>query len=161
LHEEIERRRREGPHVGDPVGAAGLERDHPFARTGDRDAAVPGGIAVAVAGRPGGSGLGDAPGGGEPLARGACQQRRIDLGRGPHAGERRIRNIEQHAPRLAGIDHGAADEISRCARHRQQRRRYEPAGRRFGDRDGFLSRHQDGGKLFGHGDEFVHARHSG
>src|SRR5947209_8333644 len=67
LFEQVERRDREGAHVVDPVGAAGLDRDRALDPANDGDAGMPGGMAVAAAGRPGGASLADRPGGGEPL----------------------------------------------------------------------------------------------
>ena len=52
---------------------------------------------------------------------------------------RRVGNIHQHAPRVAGIDHGPAEEIRRGAGHRQQRGRDQAAGRGFRDRDGLAA----------------------
>ena len=67
LQQQIQRRARKRLHVGLPVGAAGLQRDHRVLRARDRHAAVAGGVAVAVAGRAGGAGFRKAPVGGKAL----------------------------------------------------------------------------------------------
>src|ERR1700738_950893 len=53
LQQITQRRRGEDVHVGEPVAAAGLQRHGGRLRTGDADAAMAGGGAIAVAGRPG------------------------------------------------------------------------------------------------------------
>src|SRR3954452_8578079 len=77
LGEQLERLRREGRHVGAPVGAAGPQGEGALRRPGDRDAGVAGRIAVAVARRPGGAGFGEPPGGVQPLADTLRQERGI------------------------------------------------------------------------------------
>ena len=109
------------------------------ARSGDRDAAVAGRVAVAVAGRPGGAALRHGPAGREALPRGLRQQPRIRLGRGAHAQRRKVGQVEQRPPRRRGVDHGAAEEIGGRARQREQRRRDQAAGRGFGDDNGLAA----------------------
>ena len=106
-----------------------------------RDAGMPGGMAVAAAGRARGAGLADRPGGAEALLDLAGKEQRIRLGRGGDAGERGklgVGDPQQFGARLPCIDDSAADEIGRGARDRQQCRRDHPGGRGFGDRYRFL-----------------------
>ena len=57
-----------------------------------------------------------------------------------------IAHLHQQPPRIAGVDHGAAEEIGGCARHGQQRRRNQPARRRFRDRNRLLALDQFGAR---------------
>src|SRR5438046_9814207 len=52
LQQQIQRRLRKRLHIGLPVIAAGLEREHGLRRPRPRHAAMAGGVAVAIAGRP-------------------------------------------------------------------------------------------------------------
>src|SRR5262249_40922222 len=61
VFEQRQRRPRERPHVALTIGVARLHRDHALDWTGDGDADVAGGVAVAVARRPGRAGLGETP----------------------------------------------------------------------------------------------------
>ena len=115
---------------------------------GHRDAAVAGGVAVAVAGRAGGAALRQGPARGEALPRGLRQQPRIRLGRGAHAERRYVGEVEQRPARYLGIDNGAAEEIGRRAGQRQQRRRDQAAGRGFRHHDGLAARPSGGGATF-------------
>jgi hypothetical protein len=67
-----------------------------------------------------------------------------------------VENIHQRAPRIARIDHGAAEKIGRGARHRQQRRRDQATARGFRDRNGLFARDQLFGDLFGYRNEVLH-----
>src|SRR3954471_10032170 len=89
---------------------------------GDRDAGVAGRIAVAVARRPGGAGFGEPPGGVQPLADTLRQERGIRLARRPHPFGLHVVEADagETPARRAGVDHGAAHEISRGAGHRKQ-----------------------------------------
>ncbi len=96
-----------------------------------RHAAMAGGVAITVAGRPRRAGFRQAPVGRKALAHLARQQFCVRLRRRANALHRLVRNIHQQPPRVAGIDHGAAEEIGGSAGHRQQRRRDQAAGRGF------------------------------
>ena len=78
MREQLQRSGGERAHVGDAVGAAGLDRDRALDRAGNRDTTVARRIAVAIAGGTGGADLSHAPGGRKALARAARQ----DLGQG-------------------------------------------------------------------------------
>src|SRR5437764_701199 len=71
----------------------------PLGEASDCDAAVAGRIPVAISSWAGRAGLGQGPGRGELLLRGARHHQCIGLGRGPHPVECRVRNVEQQAPR--------------------------------------------------------------
>src|SRR5262249_59432481 len=58
--QELEGTLRERPHVLLSVSVARLERDHVLDGARPRDARLPGCVTVAVAGRPGGAGRGEA-----------------------------------------------------------------------------------------------------
>src|SRR5436190_3440621 len=83
--EQIEGGHRERPHVVDPVGLAGLDRDRALDPADHRDAGMTGGMAVAAAGRAGGAGLADRPGRTEALLDLAREQECVGLGRGGDA----------------------------------------------------------------------------
>jgi len=128
IGQQAEGGRREGLHVPHAIAAAGLERDRPLVHAGNRDAAVAGGIAVAIAGRARGAAFSHRPARPETLPRGLRQQQRVSLRRCPHPAGRDIRQIEQRGSRHRGIDDGATQEVCRRARQGQQRRRDQTAG---------------------------------
>src|SRR4029453_5151378 len=66
--QQLEGTLRERPHVLLAIAVGGLERGGPLARPGHRKAGVTGRVAVAIARRPAGARLGEAPGGAEQLA---------------------------------------------------------------------------------------------
>ena len=82
-----------------------------------RHAAMAGGVAVAVAGRSGGAGFGQSPVGRRSAAGvWAREQFRIRLGRRANALHRLVGNVHQQPPRIAGIDHRAAEGNRRMRR---------------------------------------------
>lgn len=107
---------------------AGFERQRPLDRSGHGEAAMPGWIAIAIAGRPGRAALAQGPGRAEACARRLRQQARIWLGRGAHAVRRQIANIEQRLACDLGIDNCATEEILGGARRCQKRCRKKSAG---------------------------------
>jgi hypothetical protein len=71
--QEVEGRGRESVHVRDPIRAPGLQRKDVFHRTGYGETSVSGGVAIAIAGRAGRAGLGEAPIGTDALPHRAGQ----------------------------------------------------------------------------------------
>src|SRR3546814_2529719 len=69
FRQQFQHRLGERPHVPLAVVVTGLQRDHMFDRSADRDAGVAGGVAVAVACRPRRAGFADAPVGAEQIGR--------------------------------------------------------------------------------------------
>ena len=125
-------------------------------RPATADAAMAGGVAIAVAGRAGRAGLGQAPVGGETAANLARQQFCVGLGGRADSLHRVVGDVHQNPPRIAGIDHGGAEEIGRGAGHREQRGRDQAAGRGFRDRDGLAPLDQPGGYLLGDRNQIFH-----
>src|SRR4051794_40889740 len=113
LQQQFQRRLRERLHVGLPIHASRLQREHGRSWPCDRHAAMAGSVAVAVAGRAGGAGLRQAPIGRKPLTHLARQQFGVRLGCRADALHRLVRNVHQQPPRVPGIDHGAAEKIRR------------------------------------------------
>ena len=109
-------------------------------RPRDRHAAMAGGVAVAVAGRPGRAGFRTGPSrsksaGGSGLP--AVSRKAPTPSGCPSSPRSGISISSRRASR--GVDHGAAEEIGGCAGHRQQRRRDQAAGRGFRDRNRLLA----------------------
>src|SRR5262249_50691150 len=100
--------------------------DCALASSGDSDAAVPGRIAISIAGRARCSALGHGPRRREALPRGLRQQQRVGLRRGAYAEARYVRQVEQRTPGDLGIDDGASQEIGGRAGQCQQRRAIRP-----------------------------------
>jgi hypothetical protein len=69
---------------------------------------------------------------------------------------RLVRDVHQNPPRVAGVDHRGAEEISRSAGHREQRRGNQAAGRGFGDRDGLAPLDQPRRNLLGDRNQLFH-----
>ena len=114
---------------------AGFDRERAFTvRPDHRNAGMPGGVAVAAAGRTGRAGLANRPMRREPTADLAGEEQRVGLRRRRDPGHLGLGDAEQLGARLPGIDDPAADEIRGGPGDRQQRRRDEPGGRGFGDR---------------------------
>ena len=97
--------------------------------------ACPARIAIAIAGRTGGAGLAQAPGGGEPLAHATRDQPGIGFGRGAQALHLRLADAEQVLARRAGVDDAAADEVGGGAGNGEERGADQPAGGGLGDRE--------------------------
>src|SRR4029077_10720768 len=96
LLQKVERRDRKDPHVVQPVAVAGLDRDRALAiRSDDSDAGMPGGMAIAAPGRPGGAGLADRPRCRELAADLAGEQQGVGLGRRRNAGQLLLAHAEQ------------------------------------------------------------------
>ena len=103
--QKIERRRGEHVHVGEAVAAAGLERHRRRLQARHRHAAVAGGVAIAVTGRPSRPGLGQAPIGGKALSDLGREQFCVDFRSRTDSFHRLIRDIHQDPTRIARIDH--------------------------------------------------------
>jgi hypothetical protein len=116
LQQEIQRRGGERVHVGQPVGAASFQRHGRRLRADDRHAAMAGGVAIAVAGRSGRAGFGQAPIGGKAQADPARQQLRVDFRGRADPLHRVIRDVHQDPPHMARIDQRRAEKIGRGPR---------------------------------------------
>ena len=92
-----------------------------------------GGIAVAIAGRPGRAGFTQTPGRGETCPRAARKQERMRLGRRPKLRELGFVEAEHQYLGWTGIGDRAAEKIGRRAGQREQRRRDQAAGRGLGN----------------------------
>jgi hypothetical protein len=133
--QQPERRDRKSNHVGVPVRRPGFERMSALSRAADGDAGMPGGVAVAVAGRTRGARFRQAPGGAEPLPRHAGEKHGIGFRGGAHAGHHLRDDPEQGLAGRRGIDDRSAEEVARRPGNGEERRRDESAGRRFRDGD--------------------------
>src|SRR5207253_10359959 len=91
----LERSLREGPLFLFSVAVSGLERDRALDGTRHGDTRVPRRIAVAIAGRSGGTGLGEPPGGSQELADRARLEQRIRLAARPDALHGLVRNPQE------------------------------------------------------------------
>src|SRR5579862_10029414 len=100
LDHQIQGGGRERLHVGEPIRAAGLDRDRRLDRSGDRDTTVAGRVAVAIAGWSARAYLRDAPADYEPRSRGTRQDHRAVFSHRLDPGEGGIGNVEHRAPRL-------------------------------------------------------------
>src|SRR5205814_324275 len=83
---------------------------------------------VRFASRAGRAGLRQRPSRGEILLRRVRHHQRVGFRRGTHSVERRVRDIEQQAPRLPGVNDATAKKVSRRPRNRDQRGGDQPAG---------------------------------
>ena len=101
------------------------------------EARVARGVAVAVARRAAGARLGERPRRAQLLAQRPGDERRVRLRARPHPGPRHVvlRDAQQRQPRHPRVRHDAAQVVGRRPRHRQQRRRDQPARRRIGHRN--------------------------
>src|SRR5262245_18966625 len=120
--QELDRRAREDPHVGLAVARPRLDREHALDRAGDRDARVAGAVAVAVARRPAGPGLGEAPRRAQALADLAGLDLRVRLAAGADALDGVVVDPEQRPARDLGVDDAAADEVRGGAGDGEERR---------------------------------------
>src|SRR5438105_230098 len=85
------------------------------AQSAQRNARMASRIAVAIAARPGGAGLGEPPCGAEALPHAIGKELCVGLGSGPQGAHLVFAEAEQLLARRAGIDDAAADEIGRGA----------------------------------------------
>ena len=115
-------------------------------------------IAVAIAGGTGAP-VSDRPQSQlEAAAHPLGQQLRVGLRRGTKALHSFVRNIHQHAPGIAGVDHGAAEEIGGCAGHREKAGRDQAAGPRIRPRQwSVCARSVVAAHLFRNADELFHS----
>src|SRR6185437_14911287 len=104
-------------------------------RSGNRQAAVASGVAVAVGGGAGGARLAEAPVSGQAFAAAASQDARMRLRGGAREREVVIREAEQQALGVARVDGRAAAEVGRGSRDAEQRGGDQAASRRLGDGD--------------------------
>ena len=126
-----ERRDGESNHVGGSIRRPGFERMSALSRAADGDAGMPGGVAIAVAGRTRGARFRQAPGGAEPLPRHAGEKQGIRFRGGAHPGHHFGRDRQQRLAGRRGIDDRSAEEVAGRPGDGEERRRDESAGRRF------------------------------
>src|SRR4029077_10061490 len=99
FNKKFERALGEGIHICKPLGAAGSQRNRALGRADNRDAAMTGRIAVAVAGRSGGAGFAKTPNRAVSLAHAARQKQRIGFRRWPKALHLGVADAEQRRAR--------------------------------------------------------------
>src|ERR687888_1580903 len=85
--QQVQRRLGECPHIVLTVRLPRLQGDDAFNRACDRNAGVPGSVAIAIARRPARPGLAESPGGAELLAHRSRLQQSIGFCARPHARE--------------------------------------------------------------------------
>src|SRR5215831_13963398 len=160
VREQVKRGHRERMHVAETIAAPGFEGDRALVRSGNSDAAVTGGIAVSITGRPRCSALRHRPCRREALPCGLRQEPRVGLGRGAYSEGRYVREVQQRTPRDLGIHNGATEEVGGGARQRQQRRSNQAAGRGFRHGDRLAALLEKASDLVGTRNQFLHRRPS-
>src|SRR5229473_3564512 len=128
----------------------------PVSSVTDRSSGPSGKVAIAVAGRPGRTGLSETPAGRETVTSGPCHQLGIGFGRRSDVGERRVGDAEKDTARQAGIDNRAAEKISGSTRHRDKGSRDQAAGGRFRYSEGLAASLEKRCNAFGQRCKFPH-----